>query len=265
MPEETDRANAALSQMNSGLLETDPKRARERNHAEIRMRLGLDSKENGRSRTYSPAMHGPRLPVHQKGRAREVSEPPAESTVDVTESSKRSVTRRVAPSPPSVYVPSSWFTDCPGWVQQRSIVRLAPGEKSSNSREKVGQGTGWLPGVWKLKWGWIRIPGGALLDVNVDCGCNGVDIIDVDVRVFSFCPPSVSQFQKLLRKERTMVRSAVAARSRKRTAHLRLLNLCNAVGASCAGKQRRKVSLSSASISSTTCPDTPWSSRMFSS
>ena len=28
MPEETDRANAALSQMDCGLLETDPKRAR---------------------------------------------------------------------------------------------------------------------------------------------------------------------------------------------------------------------------------------------
>ena len=50
------------------------------------------------------------------------------------------------------------FVDRPGWVQQRSIVRLAPGEKSSNSSEKVGQGTGWLPGVWKLKWDRIRTP-----------------------------------------------------------------------------------------------------------
>ena len=52
-------------------------------------------------------------------------------------------------------------------------MRLAPREKSSNSREKVGQGTGWLPGVWKLKWGRIRIPRGMQLDVNVDCGCEG--------------------------------------------------------------------------------------------
>ena len=60
----------------------------------------------------------------------------------------------------------------------------APSEKSSNSREKVGQGTGWLPGVGKLKWGRIWIPRGMQLDVNVDCGCKRVDIIDVDVRVF---------------------------------------------------------------------------------
>ena len=31
------------------------------------------------------------------------------------------------------------------------------------------------------------------LDVIVDCGCEEVDIIDVDVRIFPFCPPPVSQ------------------------------------------------------------------------
>ena len=86
-------------------------------------------------------------------------------------------------------------------------MRLAPGEESSNSRKKFGEGTGWLPGVWKLKWSRIRIPRGMQLDVSVDCGCEEVDIIDVDdVRVFPFCPPPVSQIQKLLRKERTVGR-----------------------------------------------------------
>ena len=69
----------------------------------------------------------------------------------------------------------------------------AGGEKSSNGREKVGQGAGWLPMVWKLKWGRIRIPRGVQLDVNVDCGCERVDIVDVDVKAFPFCPPPVTQ------------------------------------------------------------------------
>ena len=41
------------------------------------------------------------------------------------------------------------------------------------------------------------------LDVNVDYGCEKVDIVDVDVRVFPLCPPPVSQIQMLLRKERS--------------------------------------------------------------
>ena len=69
-------------------------------------------------------------------------------------------------------------------------MRLTPVENSSKSCKKVGQGTGWLPGVWKLKWGRIRIP----------AECKEVDVVDVDVRVFSFCPPPVSQVQKLHRK-----------------------------------------------------------------
>ena len=36
------------------------------------------------------------------------------------------------------------------------------------------------------------------------CGCEEVDTVDVDVGVFSFCPPPVSQVQKLLREERTV-------------------------------------------------------------
>ena len=60
-------------------------------------------------------------------------------------------------------------------------MRLAPREKRSNSCEKAGQGAGGLPGIWKLKWGRIRIPRGMQLDVNVDCGCERVDIVDVDV------------------------------------------------------------------------------------
>ena len=51
-------------------------------------------------------------------------------------------------------------------MQQRSAVRLAPGEKSSESRKKVGQGAAWLPGVWKLKLGRIRIPCGMKFDAN---------------------------------------------------------------------------------------------------
>ena len=58
------------------------------------------------------------------------------------------------------------FMDRPSRVQQRS-VRLACGEESGDSREKVGQGAGWLPRVWELKWSKIWIPCGMQLDVNV--------------------------------------------------------------------------------------------------
>ena len=54
-----------------------------------------------------------------------------------------------------------------------------------------------------MKWVQIWIPRGMQLDVNVDCGCEGEDIKEANVRVFSFCPPPVSHIQKLLRKVRT--------------------------------------------------------------
>ena len=63
------------------------------------------------------------------------------------------------------------FVDSADCVQKLIIVRLAFGEKRSNSRKKVGQGAGWQPGVWKLKWGRIWIPRGMQLEVNLDCGC----------------------------------------------------------------------------------------------
>ena len=63
-----------------------------------------------------------------------------------------------------------------------------------------------LTGACKLNWSWIRIPRGMQLDVNVDCGNEKVDIVGVDVSIFSFCPPPVSQMQMLLRKERTVGR-----------------------------------------------------------
>ena len=58
------------------------------------MRLGLDSKENGQSRTYSLAMHRAPLASTQEGRAREVSEsvrpwmcvaPPMQQRLDQTQ------------------------------------------------------------------------------------------------------------------------------------------------------------------------------------
>ena len=107
--------------------------------------------------------------------------------------------------------------------------------------------------------GRILILRGMQLDVNLDCGCKGVGTVDADVGVFSFCPPPVSQVQKLLREALWGGKSAVATRSRKTRAHLRLLNLCNSQGATCAKKQSRQVSHSSDRISSLTCQDTRWS------
>ena len=111
------------------------------------------------------------MPVHQKGRAREVRESPAGS---VAEFSRRSVLQRVSPSLPGCMSPtrSSLTPGCDILQRQlrgpckRRVVRLAPGEKSSEIRKKVGQGAAWLPGVWKLKWGRIRIPCGVKFGAN---------------------------------------------------------------------------------------------------
>ena len=44
------------------------------------------------------------------------------------------------------------------------------------------------------------------LDVDLDCGCKGKDIVDVNGGVCSLCPLPVSQIQKLLGEERTVKR-----------------------------------------------------------
>ena len=87
-------------------------------------------------------------------------------------------------------------------------MRRAPGEESGDSCEKVGQRAGWLQRVWELEWGRIWIPRGMQLDVNVDCGCEVEDIVDVNVGICSLCPPPVSQVQKLLGEERNVRRQA---------------------------------------------------------
>ena len=135
-------------------------------------------------------------------------------------------------------------------------MRLAFGVTSGNSCEKVGQGAGWLQRVWQLEWGRTWIPLRLQLGVNGACNCEGLDVVDVNVGICSLCPLPVSRIQKLLGEERTARRQAAAARSRRRKA-LRLLYLCNAERAGCAGKQRRYVSTSNASISSTICQDAP--------
>ena len=99
---------------------------------------------------------------------------------------------------------TSWTVqaECKNW----SAVGLAPGEKIGNSCEKVGHGASWQQRVWKLGWGrsWKSLR--MQLDVDVDCGYKGKDIVDVNVGICPFCPPPVSQIQKLLGEERTMRR-----------------------------------------------------------
>ena len=60
--------------------------------------------------------------------------------------------------------------------ERDTTIKHTPDKSQNHSRtspKKVGQGTGCLPGVWKLKWSQIKIPRGMQLDVNVDCGCQG--------------------------------------------------------------------------------------------
>ena len=81
--------------MDSGLLETDPKHTGEDPGGAPDV-----TKENGRSRTQSLAMHrAPHASTSEGTRAQEVNESPAGSAIDIAESSKRSVPRRVSPNP----------------------------------------------------------------------------------------------------------------------------------------------------------------------
>ena len=64
-------------------------------------------------------------------------------------------------------------------------MRLTPVERSSESREKVREGAGRLPGIWKLKRGRIRVPCGVQFNANVRRCRKGTDIVDVDVGVLS--------------------------------------------------------------------------------
>ena len=45
-------------------------------------------------------------------------------------------------------------------VQRWHVARLAPAQSSGKSREEVSERAGRLLGIWKLKWGRIRVPGG---------------------------------------------------------------------------------------------------------
>ena len=68
-------------------------------------------------------------------------------------------------------------------------MRLAPGAESGDCCEKIGHGAGWLQRVWELEWCQTWIPLGMQLGVNVECGCKGVVIVDVNVGICSLCPP----------------------------------------------------------------------------
>ena len=81
-------------------------------------------------------------------------------------------------------------------------------EERARRCEKAGQGADWLQRVWKLEWSWTWIPPRMQPEAKVDCGCDGVDIVDVNVGIcsLSLCPLPVNHIQKLLREERTVRR-----------------------------------------------------------
>ena len=71
---EADQNSAALPPVIRGLQEANPDHAREEHHAELKMRLGVESKENGRSRTKPLAKHRATLARTPEG-TRDSSEP----------------------------------------------------------------------------------------------------------------------------------------------------------------------------------------------
>ena len=60
-------------------------------------------------------------------------------------------------------------------------MRLVFVENSSESSEK-----GRSPGVWKLKWGRLRVPCGVQFNANNSRCRKEVDIVDIVVGAFSF-------------------------------------------------------------------------------
>ena len=67
-----------------------------------------------------------------------------------------------------------------------TAVRLAPATNGSESREKVGEGAGRLPGIWKLKFNQVRVSCGVQFNAEISRCRKGIDIVDVDVGALSF-------------------------------------------------------------------------------
>ena len=66
-----------------------------------------------------------------------------------------------------------------------NVVRLTPAKKSSESREKVGEVAGLLPGIWELTWSRFRVSCGVQFNADVSRCRKGIDIVDVDVGALS--------------------------------------------------------------------------------
>ena len=103
--------------------------------------------------------------------------------------------------------------------------------KSSDDRKKVGQGAA---GDLEAEVGPIRIPRGMQLDVNVDCGCERVDIVDIDVEVF---PLSTTCESGLAVAERRAPCEAAGQLWREERAEEERTCVCSAVEAGCAERQ----------------------------
>ena len=111
---------------------------------------------------------GPRSPEHRRERARAVravSQSPFESAAeDGGPSGRRKPSLPVCWSPTcSSLTPGCHiffghnFMDFPSRAQRRKVVRLAPAKNGSDTGEKVDEGAGRLPGIWKLEWSRIKV------------------------------------------------------------------------------------------------------------
>ena len=102
------------------------------------------------------------------------------------------------------------FTHSLSRVQRWHVARLAPAKNSSESREKVGDGAGRLPGVWKLGRSQVWLSGKVQLNANTSLCRQGAVL---NVGALGFRPPPVGQVQQLQSEERAVGRrSAVAAK-----------------------------------------------------
>ena len=151
-------------------------------------------------------------------------------------------------------------------VQRRHVVRLAPAQNSGKSCEKVSERAGRPPRVWKLEWSRFRVPGGVQFNADVSPCRQGIDITLLNVGALGFPPPPVSQVQQLLTEERAAARqvgSSGGGRGRGGRTYL-----CWTSGAlwgqaslrDTAERRRPPTPVSS----STCCPETPLSSKLFS-
>ena len=205
---EADRASEALHSASSSLQEANPDHAREE---PSRTSDATPGRVGGLGQSHWQDT-GPSLREPRKGRApavRAVSQSSAGTAAEDAQHSRKSGSRRDAPSLPASKSParSSLNPEC-GILRPQLHAQPEPRAEvarpiiAGKSHKKVSEKAGRLPKVWKLKWRRVWVPGGVQFLVNTSRGRMGVDTLLLNVGALEFRPPPVGQAQQLQSEKR---------------------------------------------------------------